>query len=131
MREVRAKAVLEAVVSQRVGSEQVWPAKPGSAVGLAQSKSQPLRDGLLRKASSVTQLRELDGPAKALKDLSTYLSDRQQSVVRMMDEAMRTGSSEKVLKVTAAMIDKSAESDLLAKTVGKTVSAVDQMIKLN
>ena len=115
LRELGASVVLESVASQGVGAEQVPTIAPG----------------LLRKASSLTPVRELEGPAKVLSDLSTYLSGRHQSVVRMMDEAVRTGSPEQMLKVTAAMIDNSAESDLLAKTVGKTVSAVDQLTKLS
>ena len=131
LREVGARVALEAVASQGVGAEQVPSIAPASAANFAQSMSQPLRDGLLRKAPSFTPVRELEGPAKVLNDLSTYLSGRHQSVVRMMDEAVRTGSPEQMLKVTAAMIDNSAESDLLAKTVGKTVSAVDQLTKLS
>ena len=48
----------------------------------------------------------------------------------MVDEAVRTGSPEQMIKVTAAMVDSGTETDLLAKTIGKTVSAVDQLTKL-
>jgi hypothetical protein len=121
----------DALESQRVVVERVVPAASRAEVDLTQGMLQPLREGVLRKASPVKSVRELDGPAKALSDLSTYLSGRQQVVVRMMDEAVRTGNPEQMLKVTAAMIDNSAETDLLAKTLGKTVSALDQLTKLS
>jgi hypothetical protein len=131
LRGIEAGVRRGAVESQGVAVKQVVSVAPGSEVSFTQSMLQPLREGVLHKASAVTPVRELGGPAKALNDLSTYLSGRHQAVVRMMDEAVRTGSPEQMVKVTAAMIDNSTETDLLAKTVGKTVSAVDQLTKLS
>ena len=101
-----------------------------ATVGFDQTVLRPLPDGLLRKSPSVEPVREVRGAAKVLNDLSAYLSGRQQAVARMVDEAVRTGSPEQMLKVSAAMVDSGTETDLLAKTIGKTVSAVDQLTKL-
>ena len=103
---------------------------PPATVGVDHAMSRPLLDGVLRKSPSVEPVRELGGAARVLNDLSTYLSGRQQTVARMVDEAVRTGSPEQMIKVTAAMVDSGTETDLLAKTIGKTVSAVDQLTKL-
>ena len=120
-----------AVRPEGVAGGRALSVAPAAAASFAQAMSRQLPDGLLRKAPAVAPVRELNGPAKVLNDLSAYLSGRHQAVARMMDDAVRTGSPEQMLKVTAAMIDSGAETDLLAKTIGKTVSAVDQLTKLN
>jgi len=101
-----------------------------ATVGFDQTMLRALPYGLLRKSHSVEPVREVGGAARVLNDLSAYLSGRQQAVARMVDEAVRTGSPEQMLKVSAAMVDSGTETDLLAKTIGKTVSAVDQLTKL-
>ena len=116
--------------SEGIAAGRVGPIAT-AASGFAEAMSQPFPEGLVRKASALAPVRELGGPAKALNDLSNYLSGRHQAVVRMIDEAVRIGSPEKMMKVNAAMIDLGAETDLLAKTVGKSVSALDQLTKLN
>jgi hypothetical protein len=125
-----AETVPEVFRSEGVAGRFV-SATPAATATFAHAMSRQLPEGLLRKVPETAPVREIGGPAKMLNDLSNYLSGRQQMVVRMMDVAVRTGSPEQMLKVNAAMIDNGVETDLLAKTIGKTVSAVDQLTKLN
>jgi hypothetical protein len=112
------------------GTGTVRPVATSATVGVDQAIPRPLPDGLLRKSHPVEPVREVGGVAKVLNELSAYLSGRQQAVARMVGEAVDTGSPEQMMKVTAAMVDSGTETDLLAKTIGKTVGAVDQLTKL-
>jgi hypothetical protein len=107
------------------------PVSPAAIVNFSVIMAQQLPEGMLRKEQSVKPVPEPVGVGRLLDDLSKYMMGRRQAMVNMMDEAVRTGSPDKMLKVGAALIDGSTEATLIAKTIGKTVSAVDQLTKLN
>ncbi|UXH79533.1 EscI/YscI/HrpB family type III secretion system inner rod protein [Roseateles amylovorans] len=48
-----------------------------------------------------------------------------------LNQMLRSGNTRDVPAITARMLDMSTQSDIVAKVVGKTVSAVDQLTKLS
>jgi len=73
----------------------------------------------------------LSGGVSRLEQLSDYLSERQVRMATDISKVLVSRDSAAMLQVTAKALDNSVESDLLAKVIGKTVSAVDQLTKLN
>jgi hypothetical protein len=70
------------------------------------------------------------GPAP-LGALSNYLNRQQRGIADQMARVQVTRDPAAMLQVTNELIDQGAQSDLIAKVIGKTVSAVDQLTKLN
>lgn len=70
-------------------------------------------------------------PAGKLSDLSDYLHHKQVKFVGMVGAVLNSRDTTAINKTVATMVDNGVENDLMAKTIGKTVSAVDQLTKLN
>jgi hypothetical protein len=66
-----------------------------------------------------------------LHGLSGYLSKRGEKFASLHDDKIKYRSPESILEVMKQMSDSSFENELLAKVVGKTISGIDQLTKLN
>lgn len=71
------------------------------------------------------------GGAGALDTLSSYLQRNQRRVAGEMERVQVTRDPAAMLRITNELIDQGVQSDLIAKVIGKSVSAVDQLTKLN
>ncbi|MBV6322458.1 EscI/YscI/HrpB family type III secretion system inner rod protein [Duganella violaceipulchra] len=69
--------------------------------------------------------------AAPLRALSDYFRDRGQALASQMARVQATRDPAAMLRVTNELIDLGVQNDLLAKVVGKSVSAVDQLTKLS
>jgi hypothetical protein len=69
-------------------------------------------------------------PSK-LERLSSYFQDRGARHSAAMARAVTTRDAAEMLRLTAQGMDMGVQSELMAKFIGKTVSAVDAITKLN
>jgi hypothetical protein len=83
-----------------------------------------LRRPVARAAPSVPE------PSK-LEQLSAYFKDRGLRHVAEMAQVVRSRDSAALVRVSAEGIDMGVQSDLVSKFIGKSVSAVDAITKLN
>jgi hypothetical protein len=70
-------------------------------------------------------------PMGPLSHLSDYLKAKHEHISGMVGSVLVSRDPTAVNRVTAAMADSGVESDFLAKVLGKTISGVDQLTKLN
>jgi hypothetical protein len=83
-------------------------------------------------ASAAPIVRAREAPSVSpLSELSSYLRGRHLDLAQRMSEVIATRNPQSLLKATATMVDAGVESNLVAKVLGKTVSAIDQLTKLN
>lgn len=94
--------------------------------------------GILKKTmepSAVTPSSSFDKlhsrPAGFLGDLSDHLKVRGERMASLVGAALVTRDPTVVNQVVASMTENGVEGDFTAKVLGKTVSAVDQLTKLN
>lgn len=63
-------------------------------------------------------------------ELSEHFSKRRANFGQKIDSALASKNPNEMVQVVAAMGNQSAESELVAKLVGKSVSAIEQLTKL-
>lgn len=67
----------------------------------------------------------------ALSALSRHLASRETTLVSCMSTVVAKRDPAALMRITSEMVNNGAENTLLAKTLGKTVSSIDQLTKLN
>ncbi|WP_426162392.1 EscI/YscI/HrpB family type III secretion system inner rod protein [Pseudoduganella sp. R-34] len=67
----------------------------------------------------------------ALQELTDALSRNRRSLARQIEQVQTTRDPASIVKITNELVDQGVQNDLIAKVVGKTVSAVDQLTKLS
>ena len=70
-------------------------------------------------------------PAGFLSELSDHLKSRGEQMAGLVGAALVSRDPTVVNQVVASMAENGVEGDFTAKVLGKTVSAVDQLTKLN
>lgn len=115
--------------------ENVGVERPASTAAMgadfAQAISRNVPEGLIRKHHSISSVQAPSRASQPLNDLSNYLAGRNHAVTQMMDKVLRTGNPHEMMQATSVLIDGGVETDLVAKVIGKTISAVDQLTKLS
>jgi hypothetical protein len=66
-----------------------------------------------------------------LGELSNYLSARRSMAANQLTGVLNTRDPAALIEVSREMSDQAIEQDLLVKVIGKTVSSIDQLTKLN
>lgn len=117
-----------------VSNRVVLPRLPGASAG-------PVGPAPSAFARAVADIGRIDGPliasrhrpapdVQALSDVLGKPTAERNELAGRLRHMLRTGDTKHIPEITARMVDMSAQSDLVAKVVGKTVSAVDQLSKL-
>jgi len=71
------------------------------------------------------------GGTGALDELSSSLRRSKRMVAAQMERLQVTRDPAAMLQITNELIDQGVQSDLIAKVIGKSVSGIDQLTKLN
>ena len=105
---------------------------PSATPNWAQSEQVKIFQQMLNNDSdSGSLLKKTSPPAGILSSLSDHFKAQGEQVARMVGASVDSRDPVAMHRVSVVMQDNSIESDLVAKVIGKTVSAVDQLTKLN
>jgi nitrogen regulatory protein PII-like uncharacterized protein len=81
--------------------------------------------------SPVGRVAKLSKDPTLLGELSDYLSGRRGMASHQLSGILSSRDPAAMIEVAREMSDQAIEQDLLVKVIGKTVSSIDQLTKLN